>query len=68
MGLCRAPTWNHDPDALNKPLEWGKGRAAAEDVNNILNFSNPLGVSQSDHYKERGIRRISWNHLMGKKD
>ena len=61
-----APTWKHDPAALDKPLEWGKGRNAAEDVNNILNFTNPLGVSQSDHYKERGIRRQSWDHLMGK--
>lgn len=61
-----APTWAHDPAALDKALVWGKGRAEAEDVNNILSFSNPIGVSQSDHYKERQIRRQCWNHLMGK--
>jgi hypothetical protein len=61
------PTWDHDPGALDKPLVWGKGHDAAEDANNILSFSNPLGVSQSDHYKERGIRRLCWDQLMGKK-
>ncbi|NKB66923.1 MAG: hypothetical protein GKR89_07680 [Candidatus Latescibacteria bacterium] len=60
-----APTWNHDPAALDSSLNWGKGRDQAEDVNNILAFTNPVGCSQSDSYKERGIRRRCWQHLMG---
>ncbi len=60
-----APTWNHDPAAANKPTDWNE-RDRAEDVTNILNFTNPLGVSQSDHYKERAIRRQNWNYLMGR--
>jgi len=59
-----APTWNHDPDALNAPRDWNK-KDKAEDANNILTFANPIGVSQSDHYKERQIRRQCWNELMG---
>ena len=59
-----APTWNHDPEAADKPADWNE-RDRAEDVTNILNFTNPLGVSQSDHYKERAIRRQNWNYLMG---
>lgn len=59
-----APTWNHDPEALNKPQDWNL-RDQAEDVNNILAFTNPIGVSQSDHYKERAIRRQCWQELMG---
>ena len=59
-----APTWNHDPEAANKPTDWNE-RDRAEDATNILNFTNPLGVSQSDHYKERAIRRQNWNYLMG---
>ena len=60
-----APTWNHEPEATNKPNDWNK-KAQAEDANNILNFTNPIGVSQSDHYKERAIRRQNWDFLMGK--
>ena len=41
-------------------------KALAEDPNNILNFTNPLGVSQSDHYKERAIRQRNWAYLLGK--
>jgi len=59
-----APTWNHDPEALNAPRDWNK-KDKAEDANNILTFANPIGVSQSDHYKERQIRRQCWNELMG---
>ena len=57
-----APTWSHDPEALNHPTDWNGKR---EDAHNILTFGNPIGVSQSDHYKERTIRRQCWNHLMG---
>jgi hypothetical protein len=60
-----APTWNHDPEAINKPNDWNK-KSHAEDANNILNFTNPIGVSQSDHYKERAIRRQNWDFLIGK--
>lgn len=58
------PTWNHDPEGLNAERDWNK-RDKAEDANNILTFANPLRVSQSDHYKERRIRRECWNALMG---
>jgi len=58
------PTWNHDPEALNTARDWNK-RDKAKDANNILSFGNPLRVSQSDHYKERRIRRECWNALMG---
>ena len=58
------PTWNHDPDSLNKPMDY-RQRGEAVDVNNIFTFSNPLGVSQSDNYKERRIRHECWAHLMG---
>ena len=60
------PTWNHDPEALNRPRDWN-ARDKAEDAGNILSFGNPLGVSQSDHYKERTIRRACWNELIGQK-
>ena len=55
-------TWNHDPASRNRPTDWNR-KDGAEDVNNILTFSNSLGVSQSDHYKER---RRCWDQLMGK--
>ena len=58
------PTWNHDPGHSNQATNWDS-RAAAEDANNILSFANPLKVSQSDHYKERAIRRQNWNYLLG---
>ena len=60
-----APTWNHNPQALDKTTNWDQ-RDQAEDAHNILTFGNPLGVSQSDHYKERSIRHQCWDHLMGK--
>jgi len=59
------PTWNHDPKAQDKALDWNTPDRA-EDVNNILTFLNPLGVSQSDYYKERAIRQRCWDHLLGK--
>ena len=58
------PTWNHDPAALDHALDWDH-RGEAEDVENILTFSNPLNVAQSDHYKERAIRRRCWDRMMG---
>ena len=59
------PSWNHDPQSSDKPTDWN-ARDTSADPNNILNFSNPLQVSQSDHYKERAIRRKNWDYLMGK--
>ena len=58
------PSWNHDPDNKSKPTDWNS-RASAADPNNILTFANPLQVSQSDHYKERAIRRKNWDFLLG---
>ena len=60
----QAPTWNHDPAALNSATDWND-RDGAGDPRNILTFGNPIGVSQSDHYKERGIRRQVWDYLTG---
>ena len=59
-----SPSWNHDPEALNRPRDWN-ARDKAQDAANILAFGNPLGVSQSDHYKERTIRHQCWQELMG---
>ncbi len=57
-----APTWNHDPEAMNVPTDWGGKR---DDPKNVLSFGNPIGVGQSDHYKERQIRWKCWNELLG---
>lgn len=62
-----APSWNHDPDALNRERNWD-ARDKAQDAVNILAFGNPLGVSQSDHYKERTIRHACWEELMGNQE
>ena len=58
-----APTWNHDPACLDQARDYGKRDMAQ--LNNILTFANPLGVGQSDHYKERAIRTQCWEQLMG---
>ena len=58
------PTWDHDPGLVDRPADWNQ-KADAADVRNILTFGNPLGVSQSDHYKERVIRQQVWDQLMG---
>ena len=59
-----APTWNHEPESLTGSRDWNL-RDKAIDPLNILTFANPLGVSQSDHYKERTIRQTCWNHMLG---
>ena len=61
-----APSWSHDPEALNRPRDWD-ARDKAQDAVNILSFGNPLGVSQSDHYKERTIRQECWHELLGQR-
>ena len=58
------PTWDHDPDCMNRPRDWNL-RGQSKDANNLLSFGNPIGVSQSDHYKERKIRRQAWDYLCG---
>lgn len=58
------PSWDHDPECMNRPRDWNL-KDQAEDPANILTFSNPLHVSQSDHYKERKIRRQVWDYLKG---
>ncbi len=60
-----APTWNHDPEAMSAATDWNR-RDEARDPKNILTFGNPLGVSQSDHYKERVIRGHVWDYLTGR--
>ena len=62
-----APSWNHDPAVLNRARDWD-ARDKAQDAVNILSFGNPLGVSQSDHYKERIIRQACWNELLGNQE
>ncbi|MEE2657613.1 MAG: phytanoyl-CoA dioxygenase family protein [Candidatus Latescibacterota bacterium] len=61
------PTWNHDPAAVEEERDWNL-RGQAEDVTNILGFTNPIMVAQSDHYKESRIRRQVWQYLLGKPD
>ena len=58
------PSWNHRPENLDTPTDWNN-REKSEDANNILMFSRPISVGQSDHYKERAIRRQCWEKLMG---
>lgn len=58
------PTWDHRPESANKALDWDSRRG--EDPVNLLTFGNPLGVSQSDSYKERSIRRQCWDQMLGK--
>jgi hypothetical protein len=48
----KAPSWNHDPE---------KAAAAAR----RLTFEKACTCAQSDHYKERRLRREMWNHLVG---
>ncbi len=56
------PTWNHNPETMKTPTDWN---GKSENPRNILSFGNPLGVGQSDHYKERTIRWECWNKLLG---
>ncbi len=58
------PSWAHDAGAGDAPTDWNN-RDSAPDPKNILTFGNPIGVSQSDHYKERAIRRQVWDYLVG---
>lgn len=49
-----APSWNHDPDT-----------AAA--LTRRFTFEKACACSQSDHYKERGLRFEMWHHMLGQK-
>ena len=49
----KAPSWNHHPE-----------EAAA--LMGRFTFERACACSQSDHYKERGLRMEMWNHLIGK--
>ncbi len=49
-----APSWSHDPENAASLRRFSTEKACA--------------CSQSDHYKERGLRRQMWNHLLGKAD
>jgi hypothetical protein len=60
-----APTWRHDPAACDRPHDW-QHRERSEYAGDILVFANPLGVSQTDHYKERVVRQACWARLLGK--
>ena len=58
------PTWNHDPEAMNGLRDWNR-RDASEQPIDMLTFTNPLNVSQTDHYKEVAKRRAVWDELTG---
>jgi hypothetical protein len=47
-----APSWNHDPERAKSLM----GR---------FTFETAVTCSQSDHYKERGLRREMWQHMVG---
>jgi hypothetical protein len=47
-----APSWEHDPE-----------KAAA--LMGRFTFERAVTSSQSDHYKERRLRREMWNHMVG---
>ena len=57
-----APNWDHNPGWDKESLDWN---FKAESVNQVLTFTNPLSVSQSDFYKERHIRSQCWQQLLG---
>ena len=58
------PTWNHDREAMNGLRDWNR-RDASEQPIDMLTFTNPLNVSQTDHYKEVAKRRAVWDELTG---
>ena len=59
-----APTWNHDPARVDQPFSYGDPQAT--NARTALRSANPLGVSQSDHYKEIKIRTECFDQLLGK--
>ena len=48
----KAPSWNHNPEQASKSVR-------------RLTSERACACSQSDHYKERHLRREMWNHLNG---
>ncbi len=58
------PTWNHDLEGDKKARDWNL-KGESKNAVDILTFSNPLSVAQSDHYKDRTIRRKCWDLLLG---
>jgi hypothetical protein len=51
----KAPSWNHDPET-------------AAVLMSRFSFEKACACSQSDHYKERRLRREMWDHLLGTSD
>ncbi len=49
----KSPSWNHHPEE-------------AADSMRRFSFERACACSQSDHYKERGLRMEMWEHLIGK--
>ena len=60
----KEPTWNHDLEGDKKARDWNL-KGESKNAVDILTFSNPLSVAQSDHYKDRTIRRKCWDLLLG---
>lgn len=58
------PTWNHAPDAMGGLQDWDR-RAESGRPLDLLRFTNPLNVSQTDHYKEVAKRSAVWAELTG---
>ena len=53
-GEPESPSWNHDA-------------AAAAKAESRLTFERSVQCSQSDHYKEHGLRFEMWNDLLGRR-
>ena len=51
-GEPESPSWSHDPKRAKGLLR-------------RLTFEKACPCSQSDHYKERGLRMEMWNHMIG---
>ena len=49
----KSPSWNHHPEE-------------AADSMRRFTYERACACSQSDHYKERGLRTEMWEHLIGK--
>ena len=60
------PSWDHEAGSGKESLDWNPSEKRTS-VPDILTFSNPLRVGQSELYKERAIRNSCWKWLCGKK-
>ena len=59
-----SPSWGHADQGASGRLDWN-ARAQSRTPADVLTFANPLGVSQTEQYKERAIRQRVWRELLG---